>query len=143
MTASKLATWQLWTMNFQLVMAVLQEVSPRVRALRLETKEFFLLAALETNTSPAELARALMLPKPSITFMVKRMEAAGYVRRASEPDDARRFRLTLTASGRRAMESARAILDGVFGDRLARLTSAQRVLLAKLLEQMLDERKSR
>lgn len=117
-------------------MSVLTEVAPRIRALKLETKEFFLLAALDEHANPAELARALMLPKPSVTFMVKRMEAAGYVRRELQTDDLRRFRLTLTASGRRAMEKARAILDETFGERLACLTGAQRAALAALLRQL-------
>jgi DNA-binding MarR family transcriptional regulator len=132
----KLSPWALWTLNFQLSMAVMAEVAPRVRALKLEMKEFFLLAELDEHPSPAELARALMTPKPSVTFMVKRMEAAGYVKRELEPNDLRRFRLTLTAAGRKAMERARDILDGAFGQRLALLTQAQRAELQRLLEKM-------
>lgn len=130
---SKLSPWELWSLNFQLAMSVMAEVAPRVRALKLEMKEFFLLAELDEHKNPAALARALMLPKPSVTFMTKRMEAAGYVRRESSPVDLRRFDLTLTPSGRRAMEKARAILDEAFGARLDRLTAPQRAELAKLL----------
>ncbi len=136
---AKTSTWDLWTMHFQLVMAVMAEVAPRVRELGLENKEFLLLAAVDAHSSPAELARAMMLPKPSITFMVKRMEAAGYVRRASEPDDARRFKLTLTPSGRRAMESAREVLETVFGERVGRLPASQRTELSRLIRAMLNE----
>src|SRR4051812_35470867 len=133
---AKLSAWALWTLNFQLSMSVMAEVAPRMRALKLEVKEFFLLAQLDAHPSPAELARALMTPKPSVTFMVKRMEAAGYVKRALQPDDLRRFRLTLTAAGRKAMERARDILDGAFGLRLGRLTEVQRAQLQRLLEKM-------
>jgi DNA-binding MarR family transcriptional regulator len=31
------------------------------------------------------------MPKPSVTFMVKRMEGLGYLRRQLQPDDLRRF----------------------------------------------------
>jgi DNA-binding MarR family transcriptional regulator len=130
--------WELWTLNFQLSMSVMTEVAPRIRVLKLEMKEFFLLASLDEHASPAALARALMLPKPSVTFMIKRMEAAGYVRRELSSADLRRFHLTLTTNGRRAMEKARAILDEAYGARLTRLTAAQRTELAKLLQRLSD-----
>ncbi|MEY4508490.1 MAG: hypothetical protein RLZZ450_612 [Pseudomonadota bacterium] len=79
-----------------------------------------------------------MLPKPSITFMIKRVEAVGYVRRELHATDLRRFHLTLTPSGRRAMEKARVILDEAFGERLTRLTAAQRAELAKLLQKLAE-----
>jgi DNA-binding MarR family transcriptional regulator len=135
----KASPWALWTLNFRLTMAVLVEVAPRVRALKLEMKEFFLLSELDEHESPADLARVLMLPKPSVTFMVKRMEAAGYIKRELQPADLRRFRLTLTASGRKAMGRAREILDGAFARRLAQLTQAQRAELQRLLERMSAE----
>jgi DNA-binding MarR family transcriptional regulator len=128
--------WALWTLNFNLSLSVMAEVAPSIRGLRVEMKEFFLLTALDDNPNPADLARALMTPKPTVTFMVKRMEAAGYIKRELEPDDLRRFRLTLTAPGRKAMEKARAIFEEAFGRRLARLTQAQRAELQRLLEQM-------
>ena len=130
--------WELWTLNFQLTTSVMAEVAPRVRDLKLEIKEFFLLGQLDDHPNPAELARVLMLPKPSITFMVKRMEAAGYVRREMDASDLRRFKLTLTASGRRAMEKARVIMDEAFGKRLSRLTASQQGELAKLLRRLAD-----
>jgi DNA-binding MarR family transcriptional regulator len=132
----KPSPWELWTLNFQLSMSVMNEVAPRIRVLKLEMKEFFLLSSLDAHPSPAALARALLLPKPSVTFMIKRMEAAGYVRRELQSADLRRFHLTLTSSGRRAMEKARTILDEAFGERLTRLTAAQRSELAKLLQRL-------
>jgi DNA-binding MarR family transcriptional regulator len=132
----KTSPWELWTLNFQLSMSVMNEVAPRMRALKLEVKEFFLLTNVDEHASPAQLARALLLPKPSITFMIKRMEAAGYVRRELHATDLRRFHLSLTPSGRRAMEKARTILDEAYGERLERLTTAQRTELAKLLQRL-------
>lgn len=135
----KTSTWDLWTLNLQLMMGIMVEVTPRVRELRLEIKELFLLAEVDKHPSPADLARVLCTPKPTVTFMVKRLEAASYLKRSAEPDDARRSRLTLTASGRRAMEGARAILDEAFGERLGRLSAAERAMLAELLGKMADE----
>ncbi len=132
--------WQLWTLNFELCMAVMAEVEREVREHGLEMKEFFLLSKLDDHPHPADLARALITPKPSITFMVKRMEAAGFVQRQAEAGDLRRFRLTLTRPGRKAMETARAILDDAFGRRLARLSACERAELTRLLARMAEAR---
>ena len=132
----KISPWTLWTLNFQFMTSLLADVAPRIRALRLEIKEFLLLSKLDEHPTPADLARALITPKPSVTFMVKRMEALGYLRRELQPNDLRRFRLTLTPSGRTAMESAREIFDQEFGRRLSRLTQAQRVELMRIFERM-------
>jgi DNA-binding MarR family transcriptional regulator len=132
----KISPWALWTLNLQVMTSLMAEVAPRIRALRLEIKEFLLLSKLDENPNPADLARALTTPKPSVTFMVKRLEALGYVRREMQRDDLRRFRLTLTPSGRSAMESAREIFDQEFGRRLSRLTRAQRVEWMRILERM-------
>jgi DNA-binding MarR family transcriptional regulator len=132
----KAAPWELWTLTLRLQMSVLAEVEPRLQALRITVKELLLLGELDAHPHPAELARALMLPKPSVTFMVKRVEAEGYVRREVQPGDLRRFRLTLTAAGRRALEEGRAILDEAFGRRVERLTQAQVAELRRSLERM-------
>jgi DNA-binding MarR family transcriptional regulator len=135
----KPSPWEVWTLNFGLAMAVISEVEPEVRALGLEVKELFLLNKLDDHPYPADLARALITPKPSITFMVKRMEAAGFVQRQTEEDDLRRFRLTLTRSGRKAMEAALAILEEAFGRRLARLSAGERAELARLLARLAED----
>jgi DNA-binding MarR family transcriptional regulator len=129
----KPSPWEIWTLNFELTMAIMAGVEPEVREHGLEMKEFFLLSKLDDHPYPADLARALIMPKPSITFMVKRMEAAGFVQRQTEAGDLRRFRLTLTRTGRKAMEAARTILDEAFGQRLARLSAAERAELARIL----------
>lgn len=132
----KKSSWKLWTLNYELLMSVMAEAEPDVRAQGLEMKEFFMLSHLDAHPNPAELARATLTPKPTVTFMIKRMEAASFVLRENEPSDLRRFRLTLTPSGRQAMEAATAALDEAFGKRLARLTSAQRTELLRMYERM-------
>ncbi|MDI3287846.1 MarR family transcriptional regulator [Polyangium sp. 15x6] len=124
---------ELWTLNFEVTMGVMAEVEPEVREQGLEMKEFFLLGKLDDHPYPADLARALITPKPTITFMVKRLESVGFVKRQTETGDLRRFRLTLTPSGRKAMEAARAILDEAFERRLARLSRSERAELARIL----------
>ena len=132
----KTSPWQLWTLNFELLISIMGEVEPLVGAHGLEMKEFLLLSKLDEHPSPAQLARALMTPKPTVTFLVKRVEAAGFVKRDTQPDDLRRVHLSLTPSGRKAMEASREALDAAFARRLARLTPAQRAELGRALERM-------
>jgi len=135
----KPSPWELWTLNFELCMAIMAEVEPEVREHGLEMKELFLLGKLDDHPYPGDLARALLTPKPSITFMVKRMEALGFIQRHTEADDLRRFRLTLTRSGRKAMEAARAILDEAYARRLGRLSAGERAELARMLVRLGEE----
>ena len=132
----KVSPWALWTLNFQVMTALMNDVGPRLRALQMEMKEFLLLTELDAHPNPADLARALLTPKPTVTFMVKRMEAVGYIKREMQTNDLRRFHLTLTPPGRRAMEHAREIFDEEFGKRLARLTQSQRLELLRIFERM-------
>ena len=86
--------------------------------------------------TPGEVARHLELATPTVTRAATRMEAAGLLRRAPHPSDARLVRLCLTAKGR-ALEStiaeeirrltARA-LDGLDADeRKALIAGLQRI----------------
>src|SRR5260370_27819014 len=111
----KISPWTLWTLNLKVMTSLMADVAPRLRQLRLEIKEFLLLSKLDEHPNPADLARALVTPKPSVTFMVKRMEALGYLLREVQRDDLRRFRLTPTPSGLRAMVGARKIFALEFG----------------------------
>src|SRR5258708_12568052 len=116
----KISPWTLWTLNFRFMTSVLADVAPRIRALRLEIKEFLLLSKLDEHPNPADLARALVTPKPSVTFMLKRMDALGYLRRELQSDDLRRFRLTLTPSGPPPMKRPRTTFNPHPAPRLPR-----------------------
>lgn len=135
----KTSPWDIWTLTLELLTSVSAEVEPRIREQKLETKEFFLLGKVDEFPNPAALARVLFIPKATITFMVKRMEAVGYLQRESEPGDLRRFRLTLTPQGRKALQAARKIIDEAFERRLRRITEPQRTELARILERMRED----
>ena len=64
------------------------------------------------------------------------MVAAGFLRRETQPEDLRRFHLTLTAAGKRALDDAHAVLDETFGRRLGRIGAAQRADLLRILQAM-------
>ena len=135
-TRSKIDVGKIWSHNYRLLMSVIVSVAPDIAELGLETKELFVLAEVDMHPHPAELAGVLCMPKPSITLYVKRLEAAGFLRREIDGADLRRHRLILTPEGRKAMARGLALLSKAFGVRLARLNSAQQSELATLLERI-------
>ncbi len=83
----------------------------------LESKELFLLAEIAEHPYPAELATTLNMPKATVTVYLKRLEAAGFVRREIDPSDLRRHRLLLTATGRKAAAGGMSALSEEFNKR--------------------------
>jgi len=125
-----------WSLNYRLLMAVITGVAADVAALGLETKELFVLAEIDAHPYPAELATVLGMPKPTVTVYVKRLEAAGFLRREIDPADLRRHRLLVTPAGRKAMSRGLALLSACFAARLERLSAAERITFQSLLEKL-------
>jgi DNA-binding MarR family transcriptional regulator len=127
---------RVWALNYRLIAAVLGEVAPALQGIGIEVKELFLLAELDTHPHPAALAEALLIPKPSVTVYVKRLEAAELVKREIDCTDLRRHKLSLTPEGRKIMTRGLAMLAEAFGQRLGRLTATQQAEFKSLLEKL-------
>ncbi|NOJ92856.1 MarR family transcriptional regulator [Corallococcus sp. CA049B] len=127
---------KIWSLNYNLLMSVIAGVSPDISGLGLDTKELFVLAQVEEHPYPAELAATLSMPKPTITVYVKRLEAAGFLRRELDAEDLRRHRLQVTPAGRKVTAKGLAMLSEAFGARLGRLSAAEQMQLQHLLEKM-------
>jgi DNA-binding MarR family transcriptional regulator len=133
---AKIDITKVWALNYRLVASVIGEVAPALRELGIEVKELFLLAELDAHPHPAALAEALLIPKPSVTVYVKRLEAAELLKREIDSADLRRHKLSLTPEGRKVMTGGLALLAEAFGQRLARLTATQQAELKSLLEKL-------
>src|SRR5882724_273760 len=133
---SKIDAGKIWSLNYRLLMSVITSVAPDISELGLETKELFVLAEVDAHPHPAELAGVLSMPKPTVTMYVKRLEAAGYVRREIDGADLRRHRLMLTPEGRKTMARGLALLAKAFGARMTRLNSAEQSELVTLIEKL-------
>jgi len=133
---SKIDPARIWSLNYRLLMWVITSVAPDIAALGLETKELFVLAEVDEHPYPAELAATLCMAKPTVTVNVKRLEAAGFLRREIDAADLRRHRLILTPAGRKAMTRGLELLSQAFGARLDRLSTAQQKELRALLEKL-------
>jgi DNA-binding MarR family transcriptional regulator len=128
---------KLWSLNYRLLSTVITSVAPDIAALGIEVKELFLLAEIDEHPHPAELAVRLSMPKPTVTVYLKRLEAAGFVRREIDSADLRRHRLLVTATGRKIMTRGLSLLSEAFGARLARLSAKEQSELGALLEKMI------
>src|ERR1700761_8590870 len=116
---AKIDAAKIWSLNYRVVSQVIVSVAPQLAALGLETKDLFVLAAIDEHPHPAALADTLCMPKPTVTVYLKRLEGAGLVRREIDPADLARHRLTLTAAGRKLMPRGLSLLSEAFGERLA------------------------
>jgi DNA-binding MarR family transcriptional regulator len=128
---------KIWSLNYQVLLSVIGSVETDITALGVDSKELFLLAEVDEHPYPAELATTMSMPKPTVTVYLKRLEAAGFMRREIDPADLRRHRLQLTPAGRRVTKDGLALLSDAFSKRLERLTRAQQKELKNLLEQIL------
>ncbi|WP_199735379.1 MarR family winged helix-turn-helix transcriptional regulator [Corallococcus sp. AB045] len=133
---SRIDPAKIWSLNYNLLMSVIAGVSPDISGLGLDTKELFVLAQVEEHPYPAELAATLSMPKPTITVYVKRLEAAGFLRREIDAEDLRRHRLQVTPAGRKVTAKGLAMLSEAFGARLGRLSAAEQAELRSLLEKL-------
>ena len=127
---------KIWSLNYQVLLSVISCAERDICALGLESKELFLLAEIDEHAYPAELAATLSMPKATVTVYLKRLEAAGFVRREIDPADLRRHRLLLTPAGRKVAADGLALLSEEFNKRLGRLTVAQQKDLKNLLEKI-------
>jgi MarR family transcriptional regulator, temperature-dependent positive regulator of motility len=129
---------KVWSLNYRVLLSVVSCAEAEICALGLESKELFVLAEIDEHPYPAELAAALSMPKATVTLYLKRLEAAGFVKREIDPSDLRRHRLLLTPAGRQAATDGLALLSDEFNKRLGRLTAAQQRELKSLLEKISD-----
>ncbi len=127
---------KIWSLNYRVLLSVISCAEADICALGLESKELFLLAEIDEHPYPAELAATLSMPKATVTAYLKRLEAAGFVRREIDASDLRRHRLLLTQAGHHVAAKGLALLSDEFDKRLGRLTAAQRKELKGLLERI-------
>lgn len=72
---------------------------------------FFIMAALEDYPYPSQLADALTLPSPTVSFIVKKLEKSGFIVRSMEKTDLRRYRLTITEKGKFALNAGQEVMN--------------------------------
>ena len=129
--------WELLLRNANVLQSVLERAEPELSSFELDARRLFILCTVEANPFPADLAHALSLPKPSITFLVKRLEESGYLRRQGEKGDLRRYRLTITPSGIKARDKGADAGNRIFGACLINsLSAADQATFSRIVDQL-------
>ena len=128
--------WELLLRNVNAIHSVLERAEPELSLLELDAKRLFILCKVDAHPFPADLARALSLPKPSMTFLIKKLEESGYLRRQGEKGDLRRYRLTITQAGIKARDKGADAVNGIFGACLNSLSTTDQAALNRILEQL-------
>src|SRR6201996_585381 len=94
----------------------------------LSAQDTLILGYLKRNPGAgvSELADFEQISRPTMSSHVKRLEAAGWLRRTDDAEDGRRQGLTVTAAGARKHEQAQRHRSDWLAARLVRLTPAER-----------------
>jgi DNA-binding MarR family transcriptional regulator len=122
----------------------LRESARLFRPLGLSAAQFNVLNILggsggDRGLSQRELADALVVDRSNVTGLVDRMEAAGWVRRADDPEDRRVYRIKLTAAGRKLWEKAAPAYAEVVRQVTARLGEREMQAALKTLELLRED----
>ena len=133
---SNMRPWELLLRNANVLQSVLEKAEPELSLLELDARRLFILCMVEANAFPADLARVLSMPKPSMTFLIKKLEESGYLRRQGEKGDLRRYRLTITPAGIKARDKGAEAVNRIFGACLNSLSAADQATLSRILDQL-------
>jgi MarR family transcriptional regulator, organic hydroperoxide resistance regulator len=114
---------------------------PLLDALGLTYAQYLVMVALweEDGQTVGQIGEKLFLESNTLTPLLKRLEAAGYLSRLRDPADERQVRVTLTASGKALREKARGVpgcilsASGQSAATLGRLTAELATLRDTLL----------
>jgi DNA-binding MarR family transcriptional regulator len=132
-------SWDLLQLNLRFYESITQNAERALAEDKLDVKSFFLLASIEELKHPAALAKRLTLPKPTVTFLIKKLEQALYVKRKSVVGDLRRFEIQLTPLGRKVCERGRKAISDAFEVTISQLSPKEiqqyGVILQKLAAQ--------
>ena len=118
-----------------------EKILPVLARHGLDGGEFYVLAALRRAGAPyalrpTELYRSLMVSSGGMTDRLRRLEEHGLVRRWPSPEDKRSLMVELTSEGLRLIEQAWREDMELENDIVGALGSAERQMLAGLLEQL-------
>jgi DNA-binding MarR family transcriptional regulator len=92
--------------------------------------------------TPSELAVRERVQRPTVTRVLARLEEAGLVDRAADPQDRRSSLVSISAAGGELLDAVRARKDAFLARRIDALEPADREVLdraAAILERMLKE----
>jgi len=91
----------------------------------------------EDGQTQKSLAEQLRRAPATVTVMLKRMEASGYVRREADPNDLRSLRVYLTNQGRSALKDLREVFQELEHQAQEGFTPEETQLMSALAQRMI------
>lgn len=131
-------SWDLLQLHHQFFERISQNAERALADDKLDIKGFFVLASIEELKHPAALAKRLVLPKPTVTFLIKKLEQARYVNRRIVEGDLRRFEIQLTPLGREVRARGYKTLSDAVDSSLSQLTAGEREQYEALLRKCVE-----
>lgn len=126
--------WSVLTRIWKLNRDMREETMPHLEALGLSPFDPWLLSEIAKHHYPTEAVRIMQIPAPTISQMLKRLEADGLVTRSLDPSDLRRYRFDLTEKGKAILEESKNPMLAAMERRLERLSPEQREHFVGLLD---------
>jgi DNA-binding MarR family transcriptional regulator len=111
---------------------LLESVEAALEPHRMQMRHVAVMLLLESTERPMsqqELSKVLKLDPTRMVAIVDRLEELGYAERNRNPTDRRRYTVTLTRQGRKALEAAMEVVDEAEAEFFAPLEAGERSYL--------------
>ena len=128
-----------WTLLYQTYTAIFKTMERALLPLGISPPQAFALAAIQLSDepmTPGRLAGLLAQETQSLTGLVDRMEAQGWVQRMRDLPDRRTIRLALTPAGEAKLNEVMPFNVKAAEEVFAGLTTARLALLSEILAEM-------
>jgi MarR family transcriptional regulator, organic hydroperoxide resistance regulator len=96
---------------------------------------FFVSLLQEEGTTQSEIAERLHVQRATVTNMIHRLEAAGWIERRADPSDQRVLRVYLTAQGRALHDRLQQVWTTVEAQTTQGMTLEEKLVFRRLLMQ--------
>jgi DNA-binding MarR family transcriptional regulator len=119
----------------QLYRAAHAQIGTRLAAIDESLRTYYVLATLGEHgaMSQQQVCNRIDLDRSDMVRLIDDLETRGHVVRTRDPDDRRRHRLTLTASGKKALRRCESVLSDATNDVFANLSADERRNLHRLV----------
>lgn len=128
--------WQIITSIWRLSRHLREEATPCLEQIGLGRFDPWMLEAIDQWAYPSKIVEVTLLPAPTISQYLRRLEKAGLVVRAFDPQDLRRFRFEVTPHGRHLQQLGRQCITRALEARLQGFSESEKSQLLHLLGQL-------